>query len=113
MKIITWNCNMAFRKKAAFILKHSPDILVIPECECPDKLKFPDDVAKPADIVWYGENQNKGLGVFSYSDYKFKLLDCHNPDFKNILPILVTGNDIEFLLFAIWPTIRKIKTALM
>ena len=30
MKIITWNCNMAFRKKAALILKHKPDILIVP-----------------------------------------------------------------------------------
>ena len=40
MRIITWNCNMAFRKKASCILPLDPDLLVIPECECPDKLKF-------------------------------------------------------------------------
>jgi hypothetical protein len=27
MKITTWNCNMAFRKNASFILKQKPDIL--------------------------------------------------------------------------------------
>ena len=27
MKIITWNCNMAFRKKAHIILALKPDIL--------------------------------------------------------------------------------------
>jgi hypothetical protein len=26
MKIISWNCNMAFRKKAEFILAQGPDI---------------------------------------------------------------------------------------
>ena len=58
MKIITWNCNMAFRKKAGHILAHKPDILVVPECEHPDKLKFNDDVQKPTDILWFGENKN-------------------------------------------------------
>ncbi len=29
---------MAFRKKAEFILAYNPDILIVPECECPDKL---------------------------------------------------------------------------
>jgi exodeoxyribonuclease III len=33
MKIITWNCNMAYRKKADFILEENPDILIVSECE--------------------------------------------------------------------------------
>jgi exonuclease III len=102
MKIITWNCNMAFRKKAAHLLQYSPDILVIPECECPDKLLFPKGVQQPADILWYGSNPNKGLGVFSYSNYRFKLLKIHNTAFKTILPIAVTGGAVDFTLFAIW-----------
>lgn len=93
---------MAFRKKAEFILAHNPDIVVIPECENPDKLKFPVGTKLPTDILWYGSNQNKGIGIFSYSDYRFKLLKCHNPIFKNILPIAVTGGNVDFTLFAIW-----------
>jgi hypothetical protein len=31
---------MAFRKKADFILTYNPDILIVPECENPDKLLF-------------------------------------------------------------------------
>lgn len=102
MKIITWNCNMAFRKKAGFILVHKPDILIIPECENIERLKFSKDVPLPTDMLWYGANQNKGLGVFSYSDYRFELLDCHNPDFKNVLPIAVTKGKVDFILFAVW-----------
>lgn len=102
MKLITWNCNMAFRKKAETILAYNPDIIVVPECENPEKLIFDKDHLIPRDSVWYGTNPNKGLGVFSYADYKLKLLDCHNPDFKNILPIAVTGGKIDFILFAIW-----------
>lgn len=66
MKIITWNCNMAFRKKADLILAYEPDILIIPECEHPDKLNFAKETLKPTDVFWYGTNPNKGLGVFSY-----------------------------------------------
>ncbi len=93
---------MAFRKKAEFILTYKPDILIVPECEHPDKLKFNRDVPIPTDILWYGSNQNKGLGVFSYSDYRFQLLDIHNADLKIILPIAVTGGSIDFTLLAIW-----------
>jgi len=102
MKIITWNCNMAFRKKADLILTSKPDILIVPECEHPDKLKFKIGTPLPTDIFWYGTNRHKGLGVFSYSSYKFKLLDIHNPNFKNILPLSVTGGKYDFTLFAIW-----------
>jgi exodeoxyribonuclease III len=102
MKIIAWNCNMAYRKKAAFILAHQPDIVVVPECECPEKLQFTKGTPLPNDMVWYGANKNKGLAIFSYSKYKLKLLDCHNPAFKNILPVAVSAGKMEFILFAVW-----------
>jgi exodeoxyribonuclease III len=102
MKIITWNCNMAFRNKASFILAHKPDILIVPECEHPDKLLFPVDTPKPTDIVWFGKNPNKGLAVFSYSHFRFTVLDNHNTDLQMIIPIAVTGGAFDFNLFAIW-----------
>ncbi|HET6226425.1 MAG TPA: endonuclease/exonuclease/phosphatase family protein [Bacteroidia bacterium] len=102
MKIITWNCNMAFRKKADFILAHKPDILIVPECEHPDKLKFNTDTPKPTDILWFGMNRNKGIGIFSYTKFKFKLLNTHNPDLRMIIPIGVTGGKYDFTLYAIW-----------
>ena len=101
MKIITWNCNMAFRNKAEFILKHKPDIVVVPECEHPDKFKFARKKLQPKDAIWYGDNPNKGLGIFSYSDFRFKLIDTHNADLKLILPIAVTG-PIDLTIFAVW-----------
>jgi exonuclease III len=93
---------MAFRKKAQLLLAHNPDILVIPECESPAKLKFNTDVPKPTDILWFGNNENKGLGIFSYSNYRFKLRRNHNPDLKMIIPIAVTGGEFDFTLYAIW-----------
>ncbi len=102
MKIITWNCNMAFRKKAAYLLQHQPDIVVVPECEHPDKLKFAAGIPLPTDILWFGDNKNKGIGVFSYSNFKFKRLRNYNPEIKLIIPIAVTGGAFDFTLFAIW-----------
>jgi exonuclease III len=93
---------MAFRKKASFILEYNPDILIVPECEHPDKLIFSKSTPIPNDIFWFGENQNKGLGVFSYSNYKIKLLEIHNPKFKTILPLSITNGIFDFTLFAIW-----------
>lgn len=102
MKIITWNCNMAFRKKAGLILVHQPDILVIPECEHPDKLKFAPGVPKPSDILWFGSNLNKGLGIFSYSHFRFRVHKRHDPALRMIIPINVKAGKEKFMLYAVW-----------
>lgn len=108
MKLITWNCQGAFRKKADIILLEKPDILVVQECEHPDKLLFNSTTRKPNDLLWFGDNKNKGLGIFSYCDYKFQLLDLqHNSEIKIIAPIAVTGGAIDFTLFAIWANNRQ------
>lgn len=93
---------MAFRKKADFILVHKPDILIIPECEHPDKLIFPIHTPKPIDTLWFGKNKNKGLAIFSYSNFRFTVLDIHNQDLQMIVPIAVSDGRSNFNLFAIW-----------
>ena len=93
---------MAFRKKADFILTHQPDILIVPECECPDRLLFPNDTPKPTDFLWFGSNIHKGLGIFSYGDFHLQALDGHNEAFRMIVPIAVTSPLFDFTLFAIW-----------
>ncbi len=42
---------MAFRKKAELILAHKPDILIVPECEHPDKLQFGPTIPIPTDML--------------------------------------------------------------
>lgn len=93
---------MAFRNKAQHILTYSPDILIVPECEHPDKIIFPPNFKQPTEKLWFGKNQNKGLGVFSFCDFQFKVLDIYSEDFKIIVPIAVTGRLFDFNLFAIW-----------
>lgn len=106
MKLITWNCQGAFRKKADAILWLQPDILVVQECEHPDKLIFSSTTQKPNDFLWFGDNKHKGLGIFSYCDFKFQLFDQYNPKIKIISPIFVSGGQIDFTLFAIWANNR-------
>jgi exodeoxyribonuclease-3 len=55
---------MAFRKKADVILTYKPDILLILECEHPDKLIFPVDSPKPTQTLWFGKNKIKDLQYF-------------------------------------------------
>ncbi len=102
LKVITWNCNMAFRKKSKFIEHYKPDILIVPECEHPDKLKFDSESICPNEIFWYGTNLNKGLGVFSYTNFKISLLNIHEERYKMILPLKATNEISTYTIFAIW-----------
>ena len=107
MKLITWNCQGAFRKKADFILMQRPDILVVQECEHPDKLLFNSETQRPNDFYWYGDSIHKGIGIFSYTDFRFELLKIFNPEFRYILPLRVTGQGQSFTFFAIWAMNNK------
>lgn len=101
MKIIEWNCQGAFRKKNDKILALNPDILIVTECESEEKLEFGKLTEKPNDFFWYGE-KHKGIGVFSYCDYKIELLKEFNPKFRYIIPLKIYDKESSFLLFAIW-----------
>jgi exodeoxyribonuclease III len=107
MKLITWNCQGAFRKKADIILTYQPDILIVQECEHTDKLLFNAATQQPNNSYWYGDNVHKGIGIFSYSDYNFELIENFNPAFRYILPFRVTGHGHTFTLLAIWAMDNK------
>ncbi|WP_299682997.1 endonuclease/exonuclease/phosphatase family protein [uncultured Dokdonia sp.] len=93
---------MAFRKKAQTILFENPDILVIQECECLDKLIFKDEIQKPNDSFWFGDNPHKGLGVFTYGEYAISPLPDHNTDFRFVVPLQISNGQITYTLLAIW-----------
>ena len=66
MRLITWNCNGAFRRKREQIDALDADVLVIQECEDPaqsnqDYLSWADN------YVWTGNGKNKGIGIFPRS----------------------------------------------
>jgi exodeoxyribonuclease-3 len=93
---------MAFRKKVQCILQELPDILIVPECENQERLVFEKDIKLANDFFWYGNNPNKGIGVFSFGDLKIRLLDIHNPDFKYVIPLSIFNEKINLTVFAIW-----------
>lgn len=101
MKIVTWNCQGAYRKKAAPIAQYRPDLAVIQECEPLDKLRFDDSVPPPSSQLWFGDGAHKGVGVFSYTDLKFEVHDNYDTSIRFCIPIKVSGH-LNFHLIAIW-----------
>jgi hypothetical protein len=93
---------MAFRKKASRILELAPDILVVPECESPEKQAFPPQVQEPRQRIWVGDNVHKGLGVFSYPDFDLVLHELYDPSIRYVVPIRVKGRGENFTLLAVW-----------
>ena len=110
MRLVTWNCKMAFRNKAADVLSFSPDIIIIPECENPAKIaKKSNDLL--SECLWFGNNPNKGIAIFGLNGYKISLREEYNEENKWIVPIRVEGKH-SFTLFAVWacncPSDRKL-----
>jgi exonuclease III len=110
MKIVTWNCNGAFRNKYQEIAKLEADIYVIQECENPEHTK--NEYKNWADsYIWYGENKHKGLGIFVHNGVEIQRLDWQDNGLQLFLPVRV--ND-RFNLVAVWtkqansPTFRYI-----
>lgn len=100
MKIITWNCQGAYRRKSHMITELQPDIAIIQECERPEKLIFPHKVTTPNTGLWFGDAK-KGIGVFSYSHYQFRLSECYLPSIRHCVPLEVYGEH-SFNMVVIW-----------
>lgn len=86
--LATWNCNMAFRKKNEQILRYDPDLLVIQECENPEAKG---DWSAFSDWVWVGQNESKGLGVFTRNGINLDLADDETQESRYVLPVEVDG----------------------
>jgi hypothetical protein len=96
MRIVVWNCKMAFTRKWQFLQDLLPDIAVIPECsrrsvELAAKCDF--------DGRWFGDNPQKGLGVFVAKPWG--IVGSKEPHNRWIVPLQISG-PANFLLVAVW-----------
>ena len=103
MKIVTWNCNGAFRNKFNSIRELDADIYIIQECEDPKRTYDAKYKGWSSNYLWIGDNKNKGLGIFAKSEIDLCPLDWSNKykdhSVKYFLPCIVNN---EFQLLAVW-----------
>ena len=105
MKIVTWNCNGAFRKKYNKIVKENADIYIIQECEDPKRInKIDKDFEEFATgHLWTGDNKNKGLGVFIKKGLNIELIEFvhsyNNVNLKWFIPFKIDNNQ---QVIAVW-----------
>ncbi|MED3126406.1 endonuclease/exonuclease/phosphatase family protein [Bacillus wiedmannii] len=103
MKIVAWNAGMAFRKKIDKILPLKADILVISECEKSEKWGQIDKEKGIKKFLWDGDNPNKGIGIITFDKrYQIEIHPDYDRSFRYIVPIKVSADKQEFIMFAVW-----------
>jgi exonuclease III len=98
LKIVTWNCNGAFRNKYQEIAKYDADIYVIQECEDPSHTSG--EYRKWAiNYQWVGDSKHRGLGIFAKDRIHFEHLDWNDNGLQLFLPVRVNN---QFNLIGVW-----------
>ncbi|MDZ4179304.1 MAG: endonuclease/exonuclease/phosphatase family protein [Coriobacteriia bacterium] len=104
MRIVSWNCNGAFRNKyervASFDDDYGDDILVIQESEAP-KLLPGELLERYPNAVWVGRNHNKGLLVLASERFQIEIDPEYDTAYEFVVPVRVNG-ECEFTLIAVW-----------
>lgn len=111
MRIVAWNCQMAFRRKFQTLADFDPDILVISECESPAFLASKNAHLPWPNHVWMGENPAKGISVFSKQGINLRMKRNHRRDLRFVVPVSVTGPELSFDLLALWTQAEKPQSA--
>lgn len=103
MKVVAWNADRAFRKKIDKILPLKADILIISECEKPEKWGQVIDEKGIVEFLWEGDNPNKGIGIITFdAKYQIETHPAYDKSFRYIVPYKVSVGKLEFILFAVW-----------
>lgn len=99
LRIVTWNCNGALRKKLGRLGTLKADVYVVQECEDPGQTKDSAYTAWCANHLWTGANKNKGLGVFTSSKLTLQTVPLDLAPLELFLPCIV---DDDWPLLATW-----------
>ncbi|MEM6473998.1 MAG: endonuclease/exonuclease/phosphatase family protein [Planctomycetota bacterium] len=98
MRIVSWNCNGALRKKHEAIDRLNPDLIVVQECEDPER-STKAYRSWAGHYLWHGDSKNKGIGIVARSELTLRRLDWDDDVLQLFLPCHV---DERFALLGVW-----------
>ncbi len=101
MRLVSWNCAMGLGRKLPALAALRPDIAILSEVACPDRLRLQVPEFSELPIVWVGDNPNKGLAVVSFAGDELALDSSYRNTNQYIAPIHVNGSR-SFRLLAVW-----------
>ena len=106
MRLVTWNCNGALRRKFAAVDALDADVLVIQECEDPAQ-STAEYQSWAGNYVWTGYGKSKGIGVFPRRGQGIERLDWPQGEGGLFLPVRLNG---ALNILAVWTLGRKSPT---
>lgn len=104
LRITTWNCNGAFRKKWQAAAELDADLLIVQECEDPRQTTDSAYQRWASNHLWCGANKSKGVGVFARRDLVLTRVSLHAQSLQLFLPVHVLDmrDQREWPLLATW-----------
>jgi exonuclease III len=99
LRVLTWNCNGAFRKKYHLLDSFEADIVVVQECEDPKQSSEAGYKDYASNHLWAGLNKNKGIGVFAKDNILLNKVELNLAPLELFLPCQVNN---EIPLLATW-----------
>jgi exodeoxyribonuclease-3 len=101
VRLVAWNCRSAFHRKVEHLTRLTPDVAIVAECASLEILTSKAGELAATSALWVGINPSKGLGVFSFGQYRLMRDDVYDPRITYALPIRVEG-PTTFHLLAVW-----------
>lgn len=98
MRIVTWNCGGALRRKRTALESLCADVLVIQECENPATCTDRSYQTWAGQHLWVGTNASRGLGVFARPGIELAPAGLDPGTLQLFLPCQVAGMP----LLAVW-----------
>ncbi|MDO5686077.1 MAG: hypothetical protein Q4G42_01610 [Neisseria sp.] len=98
MRIVSWNCHGALRKKFPELLALAADVYIVQECENPAETRHEAYQYWAQNALWIGRNKHKGLGVFA-NTRRLVALDWDSTGLEYFIPFTVGG---QLTLVAVW-----------